>query len=429
MNHHSEVGKTPNIRFQGFEDSWNKTPLNKILSNSKDKNIELKYSKNDVLSVSGKLGVLNQIKHLGRSYAGKSVHNYGILRQGEFVYTKSPLKENPFGIIKLNRGSTGIVSTLYAIYVGNKSTIDNDFLDYYFSLDDNVNRYLRPLVRKGAKNDMKINNEYVLNDSIYIPSTHEQKKIASFLLLINSKIEKLTRKKELLEEYKKGVMQKLFSGEIRFKDENGDNYPDWIAKLYGDVYSFHFTNSFSRDKLNYENGEVFNIHYGDIHTKFSTNFDLTRESVPRIDIEIDLSKFSEQVYCQEGDLVIADASEDYADIGKTIELINLNNERILAGLHTFLARPNKYPMEKGFAGYLMQSWDVRKQVMVIAQGTKVLGISKSRLSKIKIVIPSSGEQKKIALLLSSIDSKIEQVSFQIKKTKEFQKGLLQQMFV
>ena len=151
---------------------------------------------------------------------------------------------------------------------------------------------------------------------------------------------------------------------------------NWMTKLYEDIYSFYSTNSLSRDKLNYENGEVFNIHYGDIHTKFSTMFDLTKELVPVINVDVDLSKCEDEKYCQEGDLVIADASEDYEDVGKTIELINLNNEKVLAGLHTFLARPNNYKMARGFAGYLLQSWKVRRQVMVIAQGSKVLGISK-----------------------------------------------------
>ena len=162
---------------------------------------------------------------------------------------------------------------------------------------------------------------------------------------------------------------------------------NWTTKLYGDVYSFYSTNSFSRDKLNYESGLVYNIHYGDIHTKFSTMFKLNKELVPLINTDVDLSKFSDEKYCKEGDLVIADASEDYADIGKTIELVGLNNERVLAGLHTFLARPNKYEMAKGFAGYLMQSWKVRKQVMLIAQGTKVLGLSTARLAKINLFIP------------------------------------------
>lgn len=203
---------------------------------------------------------------------------------------------------------------------------------------------------------------------------------------------------------------------------------NWITKSYGDIYSFYSTNSLSRDKLNYESGRVFNIHYGDIHTKFSTMFDLKKESTPLINLEVDLSKYSEEKYCQEGDLVIADASEDYADIGKTIELINLNNERVLAGLHTFLARPNKYEMAKGFAGYLMQSWNVRKQVMVIAQGSKVLGLATGRLAKIKLFIPEYQEQQKIASFLSAVDEKLQHLTKKKDLLEEYKKGVMQKIF-
>ena len=172
--------------------------------------------------------------------------------------------------------------------------------------------------------------------------------------------------------------------QLRFKEFDGK----WNEKKYGQIFSFFSTNSFSRDKLNYEKGNVRNIHYGDIHTKFETMFHLLNEEVPFINEDVDISRIKEECYCQEGDLVIADASEDYSDIGKTIELINLNNEKVLAGLHTFLARPNKQDVAKGFSGYLVQSWKVRKQVMTIAQGTKVLGLATSRLGKIKINLPS-----------------------------------------
>ena len=90
--------------------------MNEFLSVSNLKNAENKYNKKDVLSVSGDYGIVNQIDFQGRSFAGASVSNYGVVEKGDIVYTKSPLKLNPYGIIKTNRLNNGIVSTLYAIY-------------------------------------------------------------------------------------------------------------------------------------------------------------------------------------------------------------------------------------------------------------------------------------------------------------------------
>ena len=275
----------------------------------------------------------------------------------------------------------------------------------------------------------KINLGEIGNCHVKLPTLPEQQKIASFLSAVDEKLQQLTRKKQLLEQYKKGVMQQLFSGKLRFKDENGKAFPKWEEKRYGDVFSFYSTNSFSRDNLNYESGSVKNIHYGDIHTKFPTLFDVTNEMVPFINDDINISKIKEENYCKEGDLVIADASEDYADIGKSIELVKLNNEKLVAGLHTFLARPNKIKMYKGFSGHFVKASYVRKQIMTIAQGTKVLSLSTGRLGEVKLNIPSVEEQKKIANYLSNIDSKIENVNKQITQTQTFKKGLLQQLFV
>lgn len=211
---------------------------------------------------------------------------------------------------------------------------------------------------------------------------------------------------------------------LRFKEFEGE----WEQKRYGDIFSFYTTNSFSRDNLNYESGKVKNIHYGDIHTKFSMLFDIQKEIVPFINEDIDFSRIKDENYCQEGDLVIADASEDYNDVGKTIELINLNNEKTLAGLHTFLARPNKYKMQKGFAGYLVQSWKVRKQVMTIAQGSKVLGIATGRLSKIELDIPKLPEQQKIANFLTAVDTKLQQLTTKKETLAQYKKGVMQQLF-
>jgi len=201
------------IRFKNndggdFED-WKDRELNKLLFEPKKRNNDLKYDKSNVLSVSGEFGIVNQIEFMGRSYAGESVHNYHVVETGNIVYTKSPLKSNPYGIIKVNKGDAGIVSTLYAVYAC-KETASGLYLDYYFQLDDNTNRYLRPLVRKGAKNDMKINNSHVLSDCISIPSIQEQDKIVEFLTTIDSKINKLNTQLESAQSFKKGLLQKMF---------------------------------------------------------------------------------------------------------------------------------------------------------------------------------------------------------------------------
>jgi type I restriction enzyme S subunit len=159
--------------------------LNEILFEPKERNFEKRFNKQDVLSVSGLYGIVNQIEFQGRSFAGASVDNYHIVELNDIVYTKSPLKSNPYGIIKSNKHKAGIVSTLYAVYRP-KENLNSSYLDYYFQLDDNTNRYLRPLVHKGAKNDMKINNFHVLSDYITIPQKEEQNKIATFLTSISN---------------------------------------------------------------------------------------------------------------------------------------------------------------------------------------------------------------------------------------------------
>ena len=120
----------PRIRFGEFGGAWNKVKLNKLLKHSRSKNKDLKFDKSQVLSVAAEAGVVNQIEYHGRSYAGVSVAPYGIALHGQMVYTKSPLKAYPYGIIKLNEGEDGVVSTLYAIY-SVLPTADGTFL--YFT--------------------------------------------------------------------------------------------------------------------------------------------------------------------------------------------------------------------------------------------------------------------------------------------------------
>ena len=272
-----------------------------------------------------------------------------------------------------------------------------------------------------------LNTTSINNVDIALPSKEEQTKIATFLSAVDEKISQLSQKLHLLGQYKQGMMQKLFSQQIRFKANDGSEFGEWGKVKFSESFVFHNTNSYSRALLA-EVGEVMNIHYGDIHTKFSMLFDVSKEIVPFLNDQIDSTKIAENQFLKEGDLVIADASEDYKDIGKAIEVVHLNNQKVVAGLHTYIARPVQ-PFALGFCGYLMQTFEVREQIKKLATGTSVLGISKTNIGKVEIKLPSLEEQTKIANFLSSIDQKIEVVAQQIEQAKLWKKGLLQQMFV
>jgi type I restriction enzyme S subunit len=189
---------------------WKEVMLSELLSEAKVRNYENKYSKNQVLSVSGEHGIVNQVKHLGRSYAGASISNYHIVETGDIVYTKSPLKEYPYGIIKVNSGEPGVVSTLYATYKV-KPNISGSLIDYYFQSTIKINNYLHPLVKIGAKNDMKVNNGHVLTGKIFFPTSYEEQiKITDFLSAIDEKISNVQKQLELTKQYKQGLLQQMF---------------------------------------------------------------------------------------------------------------------------------------------------------------------------------------------------------------------------
>jgi type I restriction enzyme S subunit len=205
-------------------------------------------------------------------------------------------------------------------------------------------------------------------------------------------------------------------------------HEEWKVEKLGNLMDFKVTNSYSRENLNYENGKVKNIHYGDIHTKFQTLFDLGKENVPFVNENISIDRIIEDYYCKEGDVIFADASEDLNDVGKSIELIKLNNEKLLSGLHTLLARPKKSTFHIGFNGYLFKSKNVRTQIQKEAQGSKVLSISASRVSKIYLTYPSISEQKKICSILTAINERIQTQNKIIKQLESLIKSLRESTF-
>lgn len=165
--------------------AWEQRVLGDFLEVSMETNSSAKFDKNDVLSISGDYGVVNQIAFQGRSFASNSVVKYGVLHNEDIVYTKSPLKANPYGIIKTNKGKAGIVSPLYAIYHP-KNNLVPSFVQSYFEQNERLNNYLRPLVNKGAKNNMLISNEKAISGKVIFPSRKEQEKISALLERVDS---------------------------------------------------------------------------------------------------------------------------------------------------------------------------------------------------------------------------------------------------
>lgn len=201
--------KFPEYRFDGFTDPWEQRKLIDYLEVSSEKNRDNRFTKEDVLSVSGEYGIVNQIEFQGRSFAGASVSNYGVVENGDVVYTKSPLKSNPYGIIKTNKGIPGIVSTLYAVYKPKEIT-DSKFVQIYFELDSRMNSYMHPLVNKGAKNDMKVSAENALKGMVSFPKKDEQEMISLYFSTLDHLITLHQRKVDNLKIFKKFMLKKMF---------------------------------------------------------------------------------------------------------------------------------------------------------------------------------------------------------------------------
>ena len=210
---------------------------------------------------------------------------------------------------------------------------------------------------------------------------------------------------------------------LRFKEFCGE----WEEKRLGDVFKFMPTNSFSRNDLNYIEGDIYNIHYGDVHMIYPTITDAQKETFPYINREKKLDVCSE-LLCEDGDVLLADASEDYDDIGKAIEIINVGDKKIVSGLHTIFMKDYKKIYANKFRGFMMNSNSVRKQIKVLAAGAKVLGISKSNIAKVKMPLPSLPEQIKIADFLSTVDDKMQNQEDKITHLENIKKGFMQKIF-
>lgn len=197
----------------------------------------------------------------------------------------------------------------------------------------------------------------------------------------------------------------------------------WENKEFSTTFLPLNNNTLSRAELNYERGSTKNVHYGDVLIKFGENLDVSKEELPYITNEKIADKYT---HLQDGDIVFADAAEDET-VGKCTELLNVSNERVVAGLHTIACRP-LFTFANGYLGYFLNAPIYHNQLLPLMQGTKVLSISKSAIKHTVVYYPEFEEQKQIGYYFQNIDKLIEANQTKLEKLKNIKKACLEKMF-
>ena len=234
----NETRIKPQLRFEPFEDSWSKLNLNEVSERVKRKNKNLESLM--PLTISGKYGLVDQITYFSKSVSAKNLENYTLIKNGEFAYNKSYSNGYPLGAIKrLDKYEKGALSTLYICFKVNEKNNSN-FIKYFFETTK-WHKEVSSISVEGARNHGLLNisvNDF-FNIKISLPSVEEQQKIGFFFSKLDRQIELEEQKLEKLEEQKKGYMQKLFSQELRFKDDSGCDYPNWKYNYLGNYMISH----------------------------------------------------------------------------------------------------------------------------------------------------------------------------------------------
>ncbi|TPL72287.1 restriction endonuclease subunit S [Mesorhizobium sp. B2-3-15] len=415
----AEAGQVPQIRFPDFTGEWKPARGGDAF----DQRREAGEDGLPLYSVTIEQGMVRR-DSLDREIASS------LADEGNLRVNKDDLAYN---MMRMWQGAVGrapedsMVSPAYVVLVP-KNHIVPAFFDSWFKRARSI--YLLWAYSYGLTNDrLRLYFRDFGKVPMTLPEKAEQQKIADFFGAIDTRIALLTRKCEALKRYKSEVARRLFARELRFRRDDGSAFPDWETTTLGNILNWKRTNSLSRDMLTPVPGTIQNIHYGDIHTKFSMRFSQKQQEVPYLLESATAGPIHPEAFCEVGDIVIADASEDYADIGKAIEIVEAAPMSIVAGLHTFLARPKPAKLALGFGGYLFQSPSVRRQIKRLAQGISVLGISKTQLEKVVIELPHIDEQRRLVDFLSVLDDKFELTRDAVMSMRNFKRGLLQKMFV
>lgn len=404
---HNEKKKTlvPQLRFSGFEGEWKNLKFPEMIVKSNQgvntTTEKVEYSNSGYTVVRSNNISENDISFEEVKYVDEET----------FKKIKSSCKPKKGDILYCNIGSALGSAALYLldddiIINWNVFRIQPDFsiVDNFFMTQE-LNRIRKTMRRFATESTMPFISSKAFNFIKFnIPTLPEQQKIASFLSAVDDKIKQLTRKATLLEHYKKGVMQQLFSGKLRFKDENGKDFADWEEKKLGEVAKITMGQSPESKSYNTDsNGMLLIQGNADIKDRLTLPRQWTSEPTKT---------------CEIGDLILTVR----APVGSIAK--SLHNACIGRGVCSIINNKNS------IKEYLYQFFlSYESKWTSLEQGSTFTAVSGNDIKGLKLYLPSIKEQQKIANFLSGIDTKIEKVNQQLAQTQTFKKGLLQQMFV
>ena len=403
----------PKLRFPGFSDSWAYEPLSKVLKEHKLKNTDGR----DVFSVSMEYGIVNQIELLGRSYAAADTSRYTIGRRYDVVYTKSPLKAFPFGIVKQCKFDGEVaLSPLYGVFTPPNPHLGL-MIEAYFESPNRSKDFLSPLCQKGAKNTLQITNATFLSGRLPLPTQpHEQQKIAECLSSVDELMAAQARKVDALKTHKKGLMQQLFPREgetqprLRFSSEG-----DWTVVGLPEVAFFQ------------EGPGIMAV-------------DFRTEGVPLVR----LAGVSGQVVTLDGCNYLdpAKVAQKWAHFRLAVDDLVISTSATF-GLSSLVAeaaagavfytglirfRPSSKRLDRGYLQIFLGSPHFERQAEKAAVGGGIKHFGPSHLKQMEIPVPPLPEQQRIAKCLSSLDALITAETQKLEALKTHKKGLMQQLF-
>ena len=406
----NEVANIPKLRFSEFSGEWKKKRLGDIASFSKGKGI----SKSDI----DNNGQLECIRY------GELYTTYNELIKD--IHSKTNIAKEDVNLSQIGdviipaSGETAIdIATASCVLkegvaIGGdlniiRSDIDGVFNAYYLN---NKNKYSVARLSQGSS-VIHLYSKHLEILKLNIPTKPEQQKIATFLTAVDTKIQQLSKKQALLSAYKKGVMQKIFSQTIRFKADDGSEFPEWEEHKLGDVCSKAKSGGTPRSTTKeYYDGDIPFLAISDI-TKQGKYLTSVSKKISQLGIDNSAS------WIVPIDTIIYSM---YASVGfVSINKIPLATSQAVINL----VIKDGYSIEFIYYHLIEIKKTIHKFIETGTQGN----LNAQTVKSLILNIPSYEEQTKIANVLSSIDTKIKQMNQQLDKSKEFKKALLQQMFV